>query len=528
MQLVCKRHTEIPHTSQLFADLVYHYDRVAGFYPHAPFQPASYEAAARQIDYPSERRARLVAAMRAQNGDGSPALAKLAQEGTVTVLTGQQVGLFSGPAYTLYKALTAVQLARQLSEQQGIPAVPVFWLATEDHDLAEVSTCWSFTTQHEPVRLETAHAAVSDRPVGGIPMESLPLDKLTESLAGFPFADEIDARIRRAYQPGRTYGEAFSAFLRELLEPYGLLFFDPMHPASRALGAEFIAKAVDAAPDLTEQLLDRNKRLNDAGYHAQIHIERHTSLFFLLEDGHRITLRRRNGEYVGAKDRRISPEELKDKAHQISPNAALRPVLQDFMMPTVAYIGGPAELAYLAQSAVIYQTLLGRMPVAVPRNAFTLVDERSAKLMGRYQLQIDAFFNGEEPLRETIAARLTPPELVGTFGETEAAIRANLARLRQQVESFDHTLAAALDKGASKIQHQLSKMQLKVARESLRRDHRAQQDARFLYNTIYPHKHLQERFYTILPFLARHGTDLVARLHDNVHCDCPDHHILFV
>ncbi|MBI3682929.1 MAG: bacillithiol biosynthesis cysteine-adding enzyme BshC [Acidobacteria bacterium] len=525
MQAQCKRQTEIPHTSRLYNDLLYHYDRVAAFYPHAPFSFDSFRAAAHAVDYPAERRQQLVTALRVQNG-GHPALDSLARPRTLAVVTGQQVGLFSGPAYTIYKALTAVRLARKLSEE-GIEAVPVFWLATEDHDLAEVSSCWSFTPSHDPILLQLEARPGAQRPVGGIPLESVPLEQLRQSLKGFAFGDEIEAMVGRCYQPGRTLGDAFASLLRELLEPYGLLFIDPMHPASRKLAAPILRSAIEAAPDLIEQLLDRNQKLAGSGYHAQVHIERHTSLFFLLENGRRVSLRRKNGDYF-TRDRRLTPAELEERAFSLSPNATLRPVVQDYMLPTVAYIGGPAELAYLAQSEVLYRALLGRMPVALPRNGFTLVDDRGRKLMHRYGLHLDSFFGGQDALRELIAARLTPPELAACFAEVEAETKRNLATLGSTVAAFDATLAQALDRSAGKIQYQLGKMQRKVARESLRRSERAQQESAYLFNLLYPRKHLQERFYTILPFLARHGTDLIERIYDNVHAGCPDHHLLFV
>jgi len=151
MECTCVRHTDLPHTTKLFADFVYHFDRVHQFYAHAPFDPAGYAAAAAEIDFPDERRAALVAALRDQNGE-SESLDRLTRPGTVAVVTGQQVGLFSGPAYTIYKALTAIKMARQLTER-GIPAVPIFWLATEDHDFAEVNQFWTFDPGHSPVEL---------------------------------------------------------------------------------------------------------------------------------------------------------------------------------------------------------------------------------------------------------------------------------------------------------------------------------------------------------------------------------------
>jgi len=525
MQAHCKRHTDLPHTTKLFSDLLYHFDRVAPFYPHPPTDWHSYQTSADTLDYPAGRRGELVAVLREQNGE-SPLLDAMAQPDTFAVVTGQQVGLFSGPAYTIYKALTAVRLASQLN-QRGIRSVPVFWLATEDHDFAEVSSCRLFDAAHKPVLAGLNHAGAGNRPVGGIEIEAPPAGLLAEALNGFPFGEEVIAIVREAYQPGRTLGEAFFHLVRRLLGPFPILFFDPMKPRARSLAAPVLRKAIEEADDLTQTLLERNRQLLAAGYHAQVHVEPHTSLFFLLEGGQRVSLKRKSGAYY-ANDRRLEREQLLERAESVSPSATLRPVVEDFMLPTVAYIGGPAELAYLAQSEVIYRRLLGRMPVAVSRNGFTLIDARSQKLLERYRLTLDSFFDGEEALRERIAASLTPPEIARAFEEVSAATDRNLAGLHRTIGSFDETLAGALTKSSAKIRYQIEKMQRKVARESLRRSERAGEDASYMFNVLYPQKHLQERFYTILPFLARHGLDLVGRLYENIHIDCPDHHLLFL
>src|SRR5215471_9383885 len=184
MEPSCIRHTELPGTSRLFADFSYHFERVARFYRHNPHDPEAFAAAAREIDFPDNRRAALVEALKAQNG-ASESLSKLAQPGTVAVVTGQQVGLFGGPAYTIYKALTAVRVALDLSKQ-GIPAVPVFWLASEDHDFAEVSLTWVFDGSLSPVRLQvnpSPEAADRPRPVGGITLPAPPTTELRQSLS---------------------------------------------------------------------------------------------------------------------------------------------------------------------------------------------------------------------------------------------------------------------------------------------------------------------------------------------------------
>ena len=525
METVCLRHTEIPHTTRLFSDFQYHFDRLARFYGHNPADAASYATAARDLAFPADRRAELVTALRARNGD-SPALEGLAQPDTVAVVTGQQVGLFSGPAYTVYKALTAARLAKELSKK-GISAVPIFWLATEDHDFAEVNHSFVFDADHRPIQLSVGDGAAAERPVGTIPIAKPPLQELRAALAGFPHGEDVAAIVAEAYQPGATFGAAFQALLQRLLSKLELLFIDPLDESIRKMAAPVLRDVLRDGDAVQRKLLERNRELDSAGYHAQVHVEQKTSLVFLLEGGRRITLRRQNGDYV-SKDRRYSAAELIDLAEHLSPNALLRPVVQDYILPTVAYVGGPAELAYMAQSQVLYDDLLHRMPVMLARSGFTLLDGRASKLMQRYGLTVPSFFHGEDAVRERIAQQLVPSALASEFAGTQRKIAESMDQLRADLTSFDSTLAAAADNSRSKILYQLSKLERKTARETLRRNQRAESEATYLSNLIFPHKHLQERLYSILPFLAQHGLDMMSTLCDNVHLDCPDHKVLVV
>jgi bacillithiol biosynthesis cysteine-adding enzyme BshC len=524
MHCTCVRHTELPNTSALFADVLYHPDRTAAFYRHPYRELTSFQAAAREVHLPDERRAALVAALREQNGD-SQSLDRLASRGTVAVVTGQQVGLFSGPAYTMYKVLHAVKLAEWLSAN-GLPAVPVFWLATEDHDFAEVNHVWVFNAQHKAVKLEMRRTATA-QPVGDIALAAPPVDGLREALRGLPFADEVTDLVAESYRPGETMGGAFGGLLRKMLARFDVLQVDPIRPSFRRLAAPLLQAAVKAAPELTAAVLERNRLLNEAGYHAQVHVEEQTSFVFLLENGKRLALRRHGDEYV-LNGRRFTSAELADRAEFLSPNAILRPVAQDFMLPTVAYIGGPAEIAYLAQSAAIYERLLGRMPVATPRTGFTVLDSRTDRLMERYGLSLRDLFQGPEPLRDRVARKLVPPEVRATGAATRKTVEAALDRLRGELTSFDPTLAGAAERSLRKVGYQFEKLDRKIGREALRRDEQAARDAASIYGLIYPERHLQERLYSFLPLLAKHGLDLTDRVYQEIQLDCPDHRLMVV
>ena len=516
-------HTQFPETTRFFADYIYHFDRVRAFYGHDPRDPSAFRAAAEAIDYPDERRAALVEALHEQNGD-SPTLEALARPGTLVVATGQQVGLFSGPALSVYKALTAVKVARHLTGA-GLAAVPVFWLASEDHDCDEVNHCWVFDAAHQPVRIEAPAPDAARRPVGGIPVPLAAVEQLRQALREFPWGEQVSELVAEAYGPGTTFGSGFRRLLGRLLAPYGLLLVDPMQPAVRRLAAPLVGRALGL--DLNRQLRERGEELLAAGYHAQVRVEERTFLLFLLEEGRRLALRREEGG-LAAGGRRYGPVELAGRAEELSPNALLRPVIQDYVLPTVAGVFGPAELAYLAQAEVIYRQLLGRMPVAVPRWSATLVDGRSARLVDRYGLQLTDFFQGEDALRERIAARLVPPAVRTKLDEASSQAERLLEDLGATLAGFDPTLEAAFHKSRGKILYQLSKIARKAARETFRRDERAQQDAAGLVRLIYPHRHPQERFYSILPFLARHGLDLIGRLYEEIRLDSPDHRVVIL
>jgi len=518
-------HNELPQTTRLFVDFLYHFDRVAPFFEYSPHDPKSYAEAAARIEYPEGRRKELVSALERVHPD-SESLVRLAQTGTVTVLTGQQVGLCGGPIYTIYKALTAAKLAEQL-RAQGISAVPVFWLATEDHDIQEVNHCWVFDTADGPRRIEVRLRAAEGSPAGTSILEENPAPALRAALEGLPFADQVLELVESEFRTGRTLGEAFSGFMQRLLTGYGLLFVDPMQPAVRMLAAPILRQAVQRIPEIMPLVLARNRELADAGYHAQVRVETDSSLLFLLEDGRRIPLKRYTDGYI-AGGRRRSIGELQERAGELSPGALLRPVVADYIFPNIAHVAGPAEVAYLAQSQVLHRTFLCRTPVVTPRDSFTILDARSERLMKRYGLHWTDFFPGEEFLYEKIAAYLLPGGVQRELEQTRDCVLERLARFESELRNFDPTLAAALETSRRKIMYQLSKIERKIGRQWMRRNETVRADAARLVNLIYPGKHLQERVYSVIAFIARHGFDLIRHIYENVRLECADHKILVV
>ncbi len=519
MEPSCVRQTLIPGTSKLFADYLYHFDRVSDFYSYDFANPESFRAADAELHFPESRRQQLVSALREQNGE-SASLEELANPGTVAVVTGQQVGFLSGPSYTIFKALTAVRLVREL-RQHGINAVPIFWLASEDHDLAEVDHAWLFDHNSAPVRVAVSDEIANGGPVGDVSLGPNPLRGVREALGDLPFADETFERLKRAYFSGATFSAAFKAFLQDILADLGLLFLDPLKPAIRQMAGPFLAETVARGPELVEALKARDHELAERGYHSQVHLDDASSLLFLLDEK-RIALRWNEGQF-SARDKTWSPADLQGQAERLSPNALLRPVMQDYLLPTITYVGGPAEIAYMAQSQVLYEKLLGRMPVIFPRNSFTILDSRAEKLIDRYGLCLTDLLEFQEKAKSKIAAKLVPDSLQAEFESLESSISGGVNSLETSLRKFDPTLDAAAKKSTAKMLYQLHRLQQKTARESLRRDERGTREAEYLIHLVYPHRRLQERFYSIVPFLAKHGLDLPGRLLEKTQLSCQDH-----
>ncbi len=528
---VCIRQTELPGTRPLFASLLYRFQDVESFYRYPPVLDSA-EAAAREIRLDPQHRADLTAELRRQNEGCGPEtsanLDQLEKPDTVVVATGQQVGLFGGPVFAVYKALTAVKFAAEMT-RRGTPAVPVFWLATEDHDLAEVDHAWVFSPAGGPAKLRAATEGAGGAAVGAHKIVDAALAKLEDLVRDFPFADEAMALARDAYADAPYFAEAFLALFRKLLCKFGLIFLCPMQREIRRLAAPVIEQAVERAPELTAKLLTRGRELEQAGFHRQVHVDAETSLFFLFEKDVRVVLKK-HGDGYRAGSKYYSTDDLlariRENPPDFSPNALLRPVMQDFLLPTAALIGGPAELAYLGQSAVLYESLLGRMPAVLPRATFTVLDGRTAKLLDRYRLTPAECFIPAAELEERIAASLVPAELHGAFARSAQEIETAMLRMERRLSHFDPSLHASFSLSAGKIRYQLEKIQNKTARESLRRNETAQRHAAHLSGFLYPNRNLQERIYGVLPFLSKFGKDFVDRIAGAITPDCVDHQVL--
>jgi bacillithiol synthase len=514
---------ELPHQPKLFLDFTDHFDTVKAFYAHTPTMDAVRQAA-RGLAYPKERREAVGAILRAQNerlGAGAATLRHLErfEHGAIAVVTGQQVGLFSGPAYSFYKALTAVQIAEELT-QEGIDAVPLFWMATEDHDLDEVrSTNWFVDGQLK--RFELAAPPDAGRPVGRITLGPAVSELAREGAALLEkLGDSTMAKdLAECYGPDETYGTAFGKLLTRLFAKQGLILVEPLDEKLHAIAGPVFRKVAERRETVIGELLQREKDLEHAGYDAQVKITAKSTLLFHLDGAGREAISAANGTFRTATASWTAAEfahlaELEPQ--RFSANALLRPVVQDYLFPTAAYIGGPAEIAYFAQSEVVYRHILGRMPVLLPRAGFTLVDAKASKLLQKYDLPVEDVWRGAQVVRKRMEAHSVPPGVAESLDRTQKQTEALMQELGEQIAKLDSTLAGAVENAKNKIQFQIESLRQKAGRALDERNHIIGEHERYLDSLLYPNKALQSRELCLLPLLARWGPEGMRELQQ--HC----------
>lgn len=530
----CLPYAQIPHTSRLFLDFLSDFPKVQQFYPSSPYSSEWQKPPRRHYD--PDRRTRVSEILERQNrvwGASEKTVANIARlrAGASAALTGQQVGLFGGPLFALYKALSAVKLAEQATTA-GVDCVPVFWLATNDHDLAEVNHT-TFPAPSGSLQLLTAPShGVEDAPVGTIHFGD-EIAGVVQAAAELLGDTPVTEMLRESYRAGESFGSAFARLFARLFADWGVILLDPCDPEMQAIAAPIYKAAIERAAEIDDALLERGKALERAGYHQQVKVTPSSTLLFTLHEGARIPIHRRlNGHSMEflAGDRKLSQQELlaqiASTPHQFSPNVLLRPIVEDYLLPTLCYTGGTAEVAYFAQVAVVYERLLGQVTPILPRFSSTLVEPKLQGLLERYDLTLTDVFAGEEVLREKIAARILPPELQSAFERAGASLDASLSEIRKALVRLDKTLVEAADNAGSKMQHQLESLRGRAARAELRQSEIAGRHAQLLSASLYPNKTLQERETAGVAYLARHGTELLRELYASLHTDCHDHQVI--
>lgn len=535
----------IPHQSRLFLDYLKDPTALRAFYPsavrfhHELPQRIPEVLGAYQAD--RNRVAAALAAMNQRWGATEETLDNinlLRDPDCIAVVSGQQAGLFTGPLYTIYKALSAVKLAGCL-RQRNTKAVPVFWIAAEDHDFIEVAKAEFIGRDCQLKQVDVSTGLHREgQPVGGVVLDDsihAVIDQLFELLPNSEFADDMKALVRNAWQPGRGYVESFATMMTSLLGRYGLIFLDPLDPAMKQLAAPLYAAAIRQAPRIASAVEQRSRELETAGYHAQVMATANSFPLFLHdEDGaRRALLRNENGKYqTKDSEKDYSLDELADLAlaepQRFSPNVTLRAVVQDYLLPTIAYYGGAAEIAYFAQTAEVYRVLERPATPILPRSSLTMIERHTGRVLERYGLTLADFFEGLEPVTKRVVEEHLGAGTARHFTNAEENIHGELDRLKTELEAIDPTLADALETGRKKISYQLEGLRTRFVRAQMTRDEAAHRQLQRAADQLYPNKDLQERHINVSSLLARHGTYVIEWIFNAINLGSNEHQVVYL
>ena len=548
MELECFPISTLPGTTALFRDYTEpvasaHAADLRRWYPADPFS-MHWAQSAPTLDQP--HLARLTDALLRQTDRFDSSGAVLAnidrlKNGAAAVVTGQQVGLFGGPLLTLLKAATAIRKAQDATRLSGRDHVPIFWLASEDHDLAEVDQV-SLLSKTSVEKLSLGLDAHSPLPVGsrilgdrtdeGRHSVEAELERAAQLLQFAPISD----LLRECYAPGATLAGAFGRLLTKIFAPFGLVVMDAATRDFHALGASTLRAAIEHADELEAALLARSQELEAAGYHAQVLITPGHSLLFLVdaETGVRQPLRRLDGGAWKAGAQAYTTADLlailDAEPERLSPNALLRPVFQDTILPTAAYIGGPAEIAYFAQSAVAYQQILGRITPVLPRLSATLVEPAIAATMAAHEVTFAQILEAKTPdaLALRLGARAMPIEAKRKLAAAGNAMDTELTALTEYMAAMSADLGRAAGVSASKMRYQMARLRRLAANFELQKQASLTKHATAIMLNLLPEGHLQERVLASIGFLAQHGDTLPALLVEHAAQECPGHRVLFL
>ncbi|HXH26231.1 MAG TPA: bacillithiol biosynthesis cysteine-adding enzyme BshC [Vicinamibacterales bacterium] len=529
-----------PWIRRLAADYAFDYERLSDFFAGNPASPSAWREALARTSHmarPRDRVADIVERQQARRQtppEAVRATARLRDPRTVAVVTGQQAGLFGGPLFTLLKALTAIRLAERVTAEHGVPAVPIFWIDAEDHDWDEVKVCGVLDRD-----LALRHVAVGDppganeRPVARVSLDasvSAAVDELERTLQPTEFTDDLIDRLRGIYQPGAGMVDAFARWLEAMLGSHGLVVYDAADPAAKPLAAELFAREIDGAGQTARLAAEAGAALEARGYHAQA-TPHEASLALFELDGSRQPIRVRGDRFVLG-ERHVSKAELLERVRArpeaFSPNVLLRPLVQDTLFPTVCYVAGPNELAYLGQLRRVYEAFGVPMPIVQPRATATIVDANAMRFLTRHDLPLEALRAQDEAALNALLEAQLPPNVDRTLDEARRAVEAQLARVADEVRPIDPTLEGAVRSTLGRMEDDLRKLHAKIVQAAKRKDETLRRQYRHAQAQAFPGGQPQERAVGSVYFLNKYGPVFIDRLRDELSLDAGMHWVITI
>lgn len=545
MKAECIDYRQLPGQNPLFLEYLYQYDRVSSLYScPVHLNPERLKSRADSVlrnppPYPRDQLVQLLTEFNRRVGAGEQVfrnLEKLKSPMTLAVVTGHQLGFFGGPAFAVYKAITAVRLA-QILEEEGYSAVPVFWLASDDSDFQEVRSASFFSNEGALFSVSYPGPRKNDaRMVGTVSLGAVGecLHRLEKRGPEGEFHAQVLKMLQETYTRTRSFQEGLGSWLAYLFGSHGLILFDALLSGYRSAVPSLFAVAIEKRRAIVEALQERAEMLKEKGFHPQVRVEDSESLIFWMAGQKRYKLEYAEEGYSNKRrqslkfSQRQLLNELDSGVENLGPNVLLRPILQDHLLPTVVYVGGPSEVAYFAQVNAI--SPFWNMEMAVfPRVGITVVDRKAQRLLKKYELQVSDVLNlTPEEVIQNVVQKTESTQIVHRFDRLQGDLESDLESLRADLGRTDPTVAGMLEGAQRKILYQMEKVQKRFVANHWNRRADFGHHLDYLYSRLYPNAKLQERVINFNQFLGEEGPHFIERLMGVVNPFCASHQVIYL
>jgi len=533
---------DLPNQHQLYIDYLYNFDKVKNYYKYNFRNKEEYiKLFRKRADLDSEKRKFLSEVILSQysgkevSDKTSKNILLLKEKNTLAVVSGQQLGILGGPLYTFYKIITTLKLCDNLNERyDDFSFVPVFWLEGDDHDFEEVKSINVIDENNNLKKISYEDEIPEDENKGSVGFLKLNpdinrfFDELDKELRDTEFKSALITQLKSFYAEGKTFKEAFRDLLFSFFNNYGLIIFDPQDEDIKNLLKPLFKKEISDFRTHSEKLVYISAKLEEE-YHAQVKV-RPINLFFHTDEGRYLIEPVENEFRLKRKRKKFTYENLLElidnEPARFSPNVLLRPITQDFVLPTAFYVGGPSEISYFAQLMPLYNMYGIEPPIIYPRSSITLLEKNIASILDKYELNITDVFIDNEPLKNRIIALISPSSLDEIFGNTSTEIELAFDKLKERLFEFDRTVADASNKYRQKTIHYLEELKMKSFDAQKKKHEVSLRQVDKLSAAIYPNSNFQERELNFIYFVYRYGTSLIGKIFEELAINKFEHQVI--
>lgn len=536
---------DIPKHQNLFLDYLYEFENVQDYYKHNFRSKETYPQLFKNIsDTKSKRSFPISPIIKNQYKDFPQVSSKTLKNidlidnpKTIAVVTGQQLGIFGGPLYTIYKIITAIRLSNQLNERYDeYKFIPVFWLEGDDHDFNEVRAINIFDTENQVVTIGYKEEIDDDdakQSVGNLILdESIndSLNQLESLLRESDFKSELLAKLKSIYKQGRSFKESFKDLLIWLFDELGLIVFDPQDAEIKNLLKPIFKKEVTDFVIHTQKLIQTSAELEEL-YHAQVKVKP-VNLFYHTDDG-RYSIEPVEEIYkLKRKRKQFTREEILNEIEiapqRFSPNVLLRPICQDYLLPTGFYIAGPSEISYFAQVMPLYDFYNIVAPIVYPRSSVTVLEKNVNAALDKYDITLNDVFLGLTELKEKVISGLSENNIERTFEEVLNDVELIFDKIKENLFAVDKTLVDSSERYKEKIISIFNELKSKSVKAQETKYETTVRQLTRISNLLYPLENLQEREINFTYFYNKYGREFISKIYDDISVSEFEHQIIII